>query len=193
MVEPWLTSDGLMQMVPKHWRCSRSLRTGETQVRDAVRGAVYIQYLHDRGLAGPQQRLSEVLSFTLLWRRWQRPPRVCTRVLEQGVTRGLPRVCVSAPVCHTWVCGSGRCPRVCACVSVYSSASRLGALRARGLHTMCLQPRMPGATRKVFAFQGGRGRAGHTSLPPPGEDYCSENENQANSSGHLLLFGSRIA
>ena len=37
LVEPWSTSDGLMQVVPKHWRCSRSLRTGETQVRDAVR------------------------------------------------------------------------------------------------------------------------------------------------------------
>ena len=51
---------------------------------------------------------------------------MCTCVLEQGVTRGLPRVCVSAPVCHTWVCGSGWCPRVCAheCVLECITAGR---------------------------------------------------------------------
>ena len=106
-------------------------------------------------------------------------------------------VCAGAHPCVTrGSVAQGGAP-VCACMSVYSSASRLGALRARGLHTMCL----PGTglaglqTMKVFAFPEGRSGAGqgHTSLPPPGEDYCSENENQANSSGHLLLSGSRVA
>ena len=60
---------------------------------------------------------------------------------------------------------------MCARMSVYSSASRLGALRALGLHTTCLPGtglvglREEAQTMKVFAFRERQGRAG-THFPP---------------------------
>lgn len=166
-------------MVPKHSRCSSSLRTGETQVRDAVRRRVYSWRHRDYGLAGPQQRLSEVLSFRFLWRRWQRPPRICTHVLKHGVTRGLPRVCVC--VCeHTRVSRVAQAVPVCVCTRVHhgSVCCVPGACTACGFSRgrQC-RPRArfrEEAQTEGVCFLGGAGR-GHTSLPPPGEEYCSGN------------------
>lgn len=174
-----------MHMVPKHSRCSSSLRTGETQVRDAVRRRVYSWRHRDYGLAGPQQRLSEVLSFRFLWRRWQRPPRICTHVLKHGVTRGLPRVCVCVCehtlVCHAWL---RRCPCVCALVCITAQcAACLGPAQRVALAEDASAGREPGFgrrhRRKVFAFWEGPG--GGTLPSRPQERNTAQETHEENS------------
>lgn len=75
-----------------------------------------------RGLAGPQ-RLSEVLSFRFLWRRWQRRHPGCARVsLSRGVTHVVCPVCVWA---HTHSCARvDLWLRACVCALVPITAQR---------------------------------------------------------------------
>lgn len=95
-----------------------------------------------------------------------------------------PRVCVSTltrvPRVDLWL-------RACVCALVCITAQR----------TACPGPAHRARRVKVFAFREGLGGGTLPSRPQERitaqETHEENSENQANSSGHLLLFGSRIA
>ena len=112
------------------------------------------------------------------------PMCVCvgTRVFEQGVTRGLPRVCVYEHTHSCVTCGSvaqAVPPCVCAlvCITAQLAACPGPAHRVALAEDSRCRPHArfrEEAQTEGVCFPGGAGR-GHISLPTPGEEYCSGN------------------